>query len=257
MADRAAAVAHIQINPNKFVGYEDEGTKFTATPTDFLDRTVQGVKFTFESSDTSKLQIDESGRARFLEPGLAWITCRAGTATSTAPVLIRPNHRPRQSDAEWRGDQQKLSVNGDILGEAGGSNGIGAALASLLDKLAATAFAQGPPYPNDLGYDQLWSESRNLVGSPRNAVAASMPLGSVLPEGSNFNWAVPIISLGGRGLSANLALYYNSRVWSRRNNQVAFDAITGSPAPGFSLGFGRMIFYEVVGDTGKFLWVEP
>ncbi|MFY9571024.1 MAG: hypothetical protein WAV20_06485, partial [Blastocatellia bacterium] len=135
MADRAAAVAHIQINPNKFVGYEDEGTKFTATPTDFFDRTIQGVKFTFESSDTSKLQIDESGRARFLEPGLAWITCRAGTATSTAAVRIRPNHRPRQSDAEWRGDQQKLSVNGDILGEAGGSNGIGAALASLLDKL--------------------------------------------------------------------------------------------------------------------------
>ncbi|MFY9554383.1 MAG: hypothetical protein WAV47_06635, partial [Blastocatellia bacterium] len=50
MADRAAAVAHIQINPNKFVGYEDEGTKFTATPTDFFDRTIQGVKFTFESS---------------------------------------------------------------------------------------------------------------------------------------------------------------------------------------------------------------
>ena len=115
-------------------------------------------------------------------------------------------------------------------------------LASLIDKLAPTALAQGPPYQEDLGYDQLWSEPRNLVGSPRNTAAAPMPLGSVLPEGSNFKWSVPIISLGGRGLAAGLTLHYNSRVWTRRNNQVAFDAITGWPAPGYSLGFGRIVF---------------
>jgi hypothetical protein len=87
-----------------------------------------------------------------------------------------------------------------------------------------------------------------------------MPLGSVLPEGSNFNWAVPIISLGGRGLAANLTLYYNSRVWSRRNNQVAFDAITGSPAPGFSLGFARIVLYDFSGPYGvncKDMLIDP
>ncbi len=141
-------------------------------------------------------------------------------------------------------DQQALAANGTILGATEAPKGIGSALASLVDKLAPTALAQGPPYPDDLGYDQLWNEPRNLAGSPRNAAAAPMPLGSVLPEGSNFNWAVPIISLGGRGLAANLTLYNNSRVWSRRNNQVAFDAITGWPAPGFSLGFGRIVIYD-------------
>ncbi len=94
MADRASAVVHVHLNPVKHVGYENEGNTFTATPTDFLDRTVQGVKFSWESSDTTKLQIDDAGRARFLQPGLAWVTCRAGTATSTAPVLIRANRRP-------------------------------------------------------------------------------------------------------------------------------------------------------------------
>jgi hypothetical protein len=260
MADRAAAVSRVQINPIKYVGYENEGNTFTARPSDFLDRTVQGVKFSWESSDTTKLQIDDAGRARFLQPGLAWVTCRAGTATSTAPVLIRSGHRPRQSDAEWRVDQQALAVNGTIVGATEAPKGIGSALASLVDKLSPTALAQGPPYPDDLGYDQLWNEPRNLAGSPRNAASAPMPLGSVLPEGSNFNWAVPIISLGGRGLAANLTLYYNSRVWSRRNNQVAFDAITGWPAPGYSLGFGRILFYDVgtgYNPTGKFMWVEP
>ena len=260
MAERASAVARIQINPIKLVGYENDGATFTATPSDFLDRTVQGVKFFWESSDAAKLQIDEAGRARFLQPGLVRITCRAGSAVASAPVLIRPNLRPRQSDAEWRIDQQRLTVNGDIVGENGGAKGVGSALATFFDKLAPTALAQGPPYPNDLGYDQLWNEPRNLVGAPRNVAASAMALGSVLPEGSNFNWTVPIISLGGRGLAANLTLHYNSRVWSRRNNQVAFDAITGSPAPGYSLGFGRIVFYDVGfggNPTGKFMWVEP
>lgn len=119
MADRAAAVARIQINPLKFVGYEDDGATFTATPSDFLDRTVQGVKFSWESSDTNKLQIDDAGRARFLQAGLVRITCRAGLASATAPVLIKPGGRPRQSDAEWRIDQQRITVNGDVVGENG------------------------------------------------------------------------------------------------------------------------------------------
>jgi RHS repeat-associated protein len=260
MAERASAIAHIQINPIKLVGYENDGATFTASPSDFLDRTIQGVKFSWESSNTTNLQIDDAGRARFLHPGLVKITCRAGAASVSAPVLIRPNRRPRQSDAEWRIDQQRLSINGDILGETDGRKGIGSALASLVDKLAPTAVAQGPPYPDDLGYDQLWSEPRNLAGAPRHVAATPMPLGSVLPEGSNFKWAVPMISLGGRGLAANLTLHYNSRVWSRRNNQVAFDAITGSPAPGYSLGFGRIVFYDAgfgYNPIGKFLWIEP
>ena len=69
MADRAAAVAHIQISPGKFVGYLDEGTTFTAMPSDSFDRTIQGVKFSWESSNTNKLEIDEAGRARFLQAG--------------------------------------------------------------------------------------------------------------------------------------------------------------------------------------------
>jgi len=122
MADRASAVAHIRISPIKFVGYENEAASFAAMPSDFLDRTVQGVKFSWESSDTYKLQIDDAGRARFLQPGLAWVTCRAGSAIATAPVLIRPNHRPRQTDAEWRADQGVLRPDGSLIGSTSGSS---------------------------------------------------------------------------------------------------------------------------------------
>src|SRR5712692_8487477 len=90
MADRASAVAHIHLNPVKFVGYVDETVTFTALATDFLDRTIQGVKFSWDESDqANKLRMDEAGRATFLQPGLARITCRAGSAVATAAVLIK------------------------------------------------------------------------------------------------------------------------------------------------------------------------
>ncbi|HWO02550.1 MAG TPA: hypothetical protein VNS63_25125 [Blastocatellia bacterium] len=84
-------------------------------------------------------------------------------------------------------------------------------------------------------------------------------MGAVLPEGSNYGWAAPIYGLGGRGVGASLTLFYNSRVWSRRNNLVAYDAITSWPAPGYSLGFGRIVVYDI--DFGgdppcKFLLVD-
>jgi hypothetical protein len=169
LTDRLAAVAHIRISPGKFVGYEGEGITLTAHPTDFLDRTIQGVKFTWESSDAEKIQIDDLGRARFLQPGLARITCRAGSAEATAPVLVRPGHRPRQTDEQWQVDQSSLGVSA-TPGNPNGSSGMGGSLPLLLDKLNPTASAQGS-WVSDLGYDQLWSEARNLVGAPGNMAA--------------------------------------------------------------------------------------
>ena len=178
MADRASAVAHIRLNPVKFVGYLDETITFTALATDFLDRTIQGVKFSWEESDqANKLSIDEAGRATFLQPGLARITCRAGSAVATAAVLIKPGHRPIQTDAEWRADQASLSVTGNSNGSS--SQPGQDFFSSLLDRLAPTAYAQnGPYYGNDFAYDQLWSEPRNLVGSPPNRAIEPTALGT-------------------------------------------------------------------------------
>ena len=39
-ADRARAVASLRLNPNRLVGYENEGATFTALPADLLGRTV-------------------------------------------------------------------------------------------------------------------------------------------------------------------------------------------------------------------------
>lgn len=58
----------------------------------------------------------------------------------------------------------------------------------------------------------------------------------------NFQFSAPVIALPGRGIDLNLSLNYNSRVWSKAGNQMIFDPERGFPAPGWSLGFGKMMF---------------
>jgi hypothetical protein len=121
------------------VGYIGETVTFVAMGADIRGDVVHGAKFTWESSDTSKLTIDEAGRATLLAAGTVIVTCRAGLVMKTVPVLIRPIRRPLQTDSEWRADQES------IVSSTVGENGVGDVLASLVDKLAPTAHAQFNP----------------------------------------------------------------------------------------------------------------
>jgi RHS repeat-associated protein len=248
LADRLAQVREIRISPSRFVGYAGELVTLQAIASNFAGETIQGVVFdNWTSSDEQLVQVDDAGLARLLRPGLMTITCRAGSGVGTARILVRAGMRPRQTDQEWKIDQDSLPDT---------ESGVGSLLPSLLDKLAPTAYAQGGGYTGaDFGYDELWSEPRNLLGSPRNRAIEATGLGPVLPEGSNFNSAVPLIGLGGRGVGASLTLYYNSRVWARHGNAVTFSAVGGFPFAGFSLGFGRILRYGPSND--KYLLIEP
>src|SRR5262245_29732000 len=100
-ADRIANVSRIQISPRRFVAYQGSSQSFAAVPVNAAGETVQGVKFTWQSSDSEKVQIGDTGRATFLTPGLTRIVCRAGTVEASVPVLVRAGRRPGQSDREW------------------------------------------------------------------------------------------------------------------------------------------------------------
>jgi ankyrin repeat protein len=249
LEDRRAQVARIRITPPRLVSYIGQVMTFGAVGSNFAGEIIEGADFFWESSDPSSVQIDDTGRATFLRPGLTTITCRAGAASTTARVLVRPGARPRQTDAEWKTDQDSFAD-----AEPGS---VGELLPSLLDKLVPTAHAQGGGYAGaDFGYDELWIEPRNLAGLPRNRAIEQASLGPVLPEGSNFNLAMPLIGLGGRGMGAGLTLNYNSRVWSRHGNAVTFSGIGGWPFAGFSLGFGRILAYGATAST-RYVLVDP
>jgi RHS repeat-associated protein len=257
LLNRQAQVTKLRVTPFKLVGYRGQVVNFSALPLDTLDRVVQGVRLNWTTTDTSKMQIDDSGRAVLLQPGLVRIICRVGIVRGEAVILIRPGNRPEQSDAEWRADQAALSRLSAIITNTGTSGMINL-LPSLLDQLIPSAEAQstGGYYGNDSPFDEVWSEPRNLVGTPRNRILEPTRLGPVLPEGSNFSMSIPMANVGGRGLGVNMALNYNSRVWSRHGSAVAFDAPHTWPSPGFHLGFGRIIAYGSSSAT-KYILIDP
>ncbi len=242
LADRRARVSNIRVSPHRFAAYEGEVIRFTALPTDFANRAVQGVTFTWQSSDTDKLQIDSTGRANCLQPGDVTITCRAGSAQAEARVRIRSGSRPIQTDSEWADDHESVSATNPP-----GSGASASLPQSILEKLSPTAQAQSSSayIGNDFAYQELATEERNLTGSPRNRVAEGARMGGVLPESHNFQFAVPIVGLGGRGVGTGLTLYHNSRVWGRHGSAVTFDPLASFPSPGYSLGFGRVVAYDV------------
>src|SRR5262249_40598161 len=138
MASRAALVSRIRITPFKLVAYIGETQTFSAVGTDTAGQLVHGVKFSWETPDPDKIRLDEAGRATFLQAGNARIIARTGSASAEAQLLIRPTARPRQSDAEWKADQDSLVVQDSDATRVGFNW-----LPALLDKLQPTAEAQG------------------------------------------------------------------------------------------------------------------
>ncbi len=63
----------------------------------------------------------------------------------------------------------------------------------------------------------------------------------------NFQFSAPVVALPGRGIDINLSLYYNSKLWNKDGTEMIYDADKGYPAPGWTLGFGKLVY---VGTSG-------
>ena len=256
MAERTARVSSIAVSPQKYVGYIGDSVTFVAMGTDSEAQPAHGAKFTWESSSEDKLTIDEVGRATLLGPGLVRVTARAGAIEKAASVLIRPLRRRMQTDQEWKDDQDSL------VGDGRPETGDRGVLASLLNSLTPTAHAQG----NSVG-DYGNAATIDAVGTPPFAALEETRLGPVMPQ-TNFELPISLVSLGGRGLGTSLMAYYNSNTWGAyfdpgRNGTVfVFDPIQSWPGPGFSLGFGRIVYYNGYTDANQVSWhsfmlIEP
>lgn len=97
--------------------------------------------------------------------------------------------------------------------------------------------------------NQGWDGSNwYLADDPNNQIGN--PPGTSPDAGAgngNFQFSAPVLSLPGRGIDLNLALNYNSRLWSKTGSRMSYDSDRGFPAPGWSLGFGKMMFMGAAG----------
>ncbi len=88
----------------------------------------------------------------------------------------------------------------------------------------------------------------NWVGRPTGA-APDVGAGN-----GNFTIDAPVLSLAGRGVDVNLSLIYNARLWEKSSTLMSYDNDRGWPAPGWNLGFGKMMY---MGGTGGCMIVTP
>lgn len=96
-----------------------------------------------------------------------------------------------------------------------------------------------------------WDPStRRSLDDPRNDRGK---LANKATGNNNFQIVAPVLSLPGRGVDLNLNLVYNSLVWNQSGNDIYFDIDHDSPAPGWHLGFGKMV---LMGTAGCML-IEP
>jgi hypothetical protein len=75
----------------------------------------------------------------------------------------------------------------------------------------------------------------------------------------NFHWSLPLVSLPGRnGLDLDITLHYNSLVWLRYSNVMAFEPdYYATLTPGFRLGFPELDGPHLVGGAEMYFAILP
>ncbi|HEU4597120.1 MAG TPA: RHS repeat-associated core domain-containing protein, partial [Pyrinomonadaceae bacterium] len=136
----------------------------------------------------------------------------------------REGQRPRRSGPRARRGLQASAVKASFGGRAEPSK--------------ASAPAQGvwgDPFGwNSVNYmtaDDPGSQIGDPPGTPEDGGAGN----------GNFQITAPVVSLPGRGMDLTLALVYNSHLWHKTGGTITYDIDKGWPAPGWSLGFGKMV----------------
>src|ERR1044072_4179165 len=263
-------VATLKINPGGNVKLKArQSMVFTAVPTDAEGNSIHGLQATWISSNKQIVFVDRFGQATAIKPGRATLTASAGTMTSDVNVVVVENKSKDNFGAKKptssRGHAPSIGEN---LNNAVESHSVEApARATSLNKVGrksrlkhhetgniAPPVPQRPPSEDPLPDDETYSlyEPGNLVGSPpgkRKGGAGPRPVPKLpgFENGNqNFNFALPIVGLAGRGPDVSLSLVYNSQLWNKSvapgdsSTWMTFDVDSGWTGAGFRMGFGQI-----------------
>ncbi|MCA1612598.1 MAG: hypothetical protein LC800_00285, partial [Acidobacteria bacterium] len=258
---RDARVSRVEISPGDLTLQVGQTVAFTAGAYDAGGAPVSGVHFKWHARDMKRQRAVAMRRDGVFDPPHAGeFAVSVEGARQTAEVTVRVSGEPTRADAEGvplgaepistrdlpPGASARRAV-APRTRRAAGVRGDHSAIfmkASFAPPAAAPRAAARPATRAEVtmiesGWDggNYWSadDPGNQVGDPP---------GGAEDEGAgsgNFQLTAPVLSLPGRGLNVSLALAYNSRVWNKATSEMSFDIDRGWPAPGWSLGFGKII----------------
>ncbi|MDQ3803326.1 MAG: hypothetical protein M3416_05670, partial [Acidobacteriota bacterium] len=270
--ERDSRVTRVEISPGGEVTIRaGERVMFAAVAYDEEGAAVGGVRFKWQAEDVGRgrrTRISPAGEFAPRLPGTYRVTTEGAGQQAQMTVQVLEGERPRpegeqpdavkevstydlppEASAKKRRARPKGREQARRSGEAVFVKA-SFAPAAAVEPVAAPAPAAAMLAPEGWNQDNYFyaDDPGNEPGSPP---------GGPLDEGAgngNSQIAVPVISLPGRGLDLSLTLVYNSLLWSKTgSSEITFDADRTWPAPGWSLGFGKMVGM----GTGGSMLIEP
>ena len=257
-ADRDAKIIRIQIFPGDAAINLSERVRFSAVAYDQDNNPVGGAKIKWSGQGAlpgQHVRISQHGEFEATSSGSFIVVAESTGKTAQVTVVVRPGvrrdltltptstHQVSSRDVPFVGVSSIVSPRPPKVANSTSrsgkvKSGSVAAKRSHADERTKPAPSSAPVLPGD-GWDDsnYWSahDPRNGVGNPPGA-----PLDGGAGSG-NFQFAAPVYGAPGRGINIALGLAYNSRVWNKAGTQISFDNDRGWPAPGFSLGFGKLL----------------
>lgn len=266
-ADRDAKVTRLQISPGDVTIDPSDRVQFSAIAYDRDNNPVGGVKIKWSAQSSvpgRRIRLTSRGELEGMLPGSYTVTAEAARKTAQVTVVVRPGvlrnlnlaptgtrqvstrdlptpkigstKVPKKSEGAAR-----IAPPAQIAPPAGNQSKRDVTLAKRSH--AATNKTPMAPEAMPVLPDDGWGDGNYWsADDPGNGVGN--PPGSPMDGGAgsgNFQFVAPVVGLLGRGINISLAASYNSRVWNKAGSQINYDNDRGWPAPGFNLGFGKML----------------
>jgi len=249
-ADRDVKVMSIQLYPGDVTARVEEVVSFAAVAYDKDGNAIGGVKMSWSVLDEGRnhaVRISEDGSFESTAPGTFKVTVEGAGKRAQAKVTIIDGSRrskkgaalpswpvstrdlPNQSSRNAARPNDQKSAHASVRGNARSSS-------------AVPRKTGKPMSPQILPLDGWGSDNYTSADDPGNR--RGDPPGAAVDNGAgsgNFQLAAPILGSSGRGIDISLGLAYNSRLWNKAGSNINFDIDRDWPAPGWSLGFGKVV----------------
>jgi RHS repeat-associated protein len=235
-AAQAQQVEELQVCPRQLVMFVGERYTLTPIALDGSQQVVHGAGMSWSSLNTGVAGVSSFGQVEALAVGNTSVEVQSGAVTKQITVEVRGGPRPTGTN-----QQADIDPTNDCAAEQSFAYAPQSAASAQQNLLEGEDELDWDPQPAP---NSLATHFRNAVGNPRftarSQASAAVPTSTQLGSYS-YQFNVPVVSVGGRGASANIGLTFNSRVWNVDDGKLTFNYVGAYPAPGWTMGYGKII----------------
>jgi RHS repeat-associated protein len=264
-SERDSRVRRIRISPEDVTARIGETVRFVAVAYDENDDTIGGVNFTWRAQggrEQAGAVIAPAGEFSATVEGKFKIFAEGAGHTAQTDVTVLEDAPVTKGQP---GKVRDLSTRDLPPAESQGRGEAAPRRNARVDRNARSAFRKisfsnaeppatssaAPPLPQ--GSDVYGWNSLNYMTADDPGNLPGDPPGSPKDDGAgngNFQIGAPVLALPGRGINITLGLAYNSHLWHKAGTNITYDIDRGWPAPGWSLGFGKL---QDIGNGGSII----